>query len=157
MIRVLFLCAGNICRSPMAEAVFMHKVKEAGLADKINADSAGTGAWHTGEAAQPGTRSILMEHGISYVGSARQIVRQDFSDFDYIVAMDQHNLRNIQHLMRDSKAQVELFLSFANAAGLTGVQEVPDPYYNDRYDVVYELVEKGTNALLNHIRREHNV
>lgn len=158
MIKVLFVCLGNICRSPMADGVFQHKVKEAGLADKIMVDSAGTGSWHVGEEAHRGTRAVLKKNNVPYNGRARQFTRRDLSDFDYILAMDSSNLSNIKQVAGgDSDGDIRLFLSYANDLGTIDVNVVPDPYYDDRFDYVYELVNKGSDALLAHIREQHNL
>lgn len=158
MIKVLFVCLGNICRSPMAEGVFRQKVKEAGLSDRILVDSAGTASYHVGEQAHPGTRDVLKRHNIPYNGRARQFARRDLSDFDYVLTMDLSNLRNVERYVSEETAtEVRMFLSYANDAGLTDVREVPDPYYNGRYDVVYDLVDKGSQALLDHIRKTHGL
>ncbi len=155
MIRVLFVCAGNICRSPMAEGVFRHLVEEAGLSDRIQVDSAGTGPWHVGEAAHPGTRKVLSQHGIRYQGRARQMSRADLHDFDYIVAMDHENLADIR-ARADGRtdAEVRLLLDYAPQAP---TREVPDPYYSGRFQAVYELVRQGAEGLLAHIREEHGL
>ncbi len=154
-IRVLMVCLGNICRSPMAEAVFQHMVDEAGLSDSITIDSAGTGSWHIGEQAHSGTRNILRQHGISYTGRARQITRGDFAQFDYILAMDGENLAALQRLMpADSPAVVRRFLDFAEGES---ARDVPDPYYNNRFEEVYRLVKAGAEGLLKHIRAEHHL
>jgi protein-tyrosine phosphatase len=158
MIKVLMVCLGNICRSPMAEAVFMHMVKEAGLENEIMVDSAGTGSWHVGETAHEGTLKVLKKNSVPYDGRARSFVVRDLSDFDYILAMDTENFGNIKRVAGgQSDGEVALFLSYANAAGTTTVKEVPDPYYDGRFDYVYGLVEKGSRALLDHIRQKHNL
>lgn len=158
MIKVLFVCLGNICRSPMADGVFQHKVNQAGLSDKIMVDSAGTGSWHVGQQAHVGTRNVLKKHNIPYDGRARQFARRDLSDFDYILAMDSSNLTNIsQYAGGESDGEIKLFLSYAKSARTVDTEVVPDPYYDDRFDYVYELVDKGCDALLAHIRREHNL
>lgn len=159
MIKVLMVCAGNICRSPMAEAVFQNKVNEAGLGDEIRVDSAGIGSWHAGETAHSGTLRVLKEHGISYNGRARQITRADLSTFDYVLAMDTENMSGIERLAASGKssAQIRMFLDFAHNAGTVRTLEVPDPYYNGKFEVVYELVNKGSDALLQHIRDQHRL
>jgi protein-tyrosine phosphatase len=153
MIRVLFVCMGNICRSPMAEAVFQHKVKEAGLENEILIDSAGTIGYHAGERAHGGTRKILETYGINYTGCARQLARQDYTEFDYILAMDRDNLDDI----RSRKPQgadpvIKLFLDYADNPH---VDEVPDPYYTGGFQEVYDLVDNGASGLLKAIRTEH--
>ncbi|RMG85982.1 MAG: low molecular weight phosphotyrosine protein phosphatase [Chloroflexi bacterium] len=158
MIGVLFVCLGNICRSPMAEGVFAHLVKEAGLDNVIYADSAGTGGWHVGESPHSGTQRVLREHGIAYHGRARQFTASDLNEFSYILAMDRSNLSGIRRLVRkDTSAEIALFLSYAYNKGLVDVEEVPDPYYDGRFDYVYELVHTGSQALLDHIRQAHNL
>lgn len=158
MIKVLFVCLGNICRSPMADAIFQQQVKDAGLADKIMVDSAGTGSWHVGEQAHRGTRNVLKLNKIPYNGRARQLARRDLSDFDYVLAMDNSNLNNIKRYMGgENDAEVRLFLSYGVDADTVEVGEVPDPYYDNRFEYVYELVEKGSKALLAHIRKTHDL
>ena len=98
MVRVLFVCLGNICRSPMAEAVFAHKVKAAGLEDVIEADSAGTGDWHVGERPHRGTRALLKERKIDYAHAARLVTLRDLNTFDYVLTMDSQNLANVRAL-----------------------------------------------------------
>ena len=98
MVRVLFVCLGNICRSPMAEAVFLHKVRAAGLEDRIEADSAGTGHWHVGHPPHHGTRDMLNRSGIEYAHKARLVTPADLEAFDYILTMDNANLRDVQAL-----------------------------------------------------------
>ncbi|AWB45762.1 phosphotyrosine protein phosphatase [Paenibacillus sp. CAA11] len=149
---VLFVCLGNICRSPMAEAVFRHLVQQEGLASYFKIDSAGTGDWHTGKPPHQGTRGILDQYGISYEGMlARQVAEQDFTDFDYVIAMDDSNVSNLNKLMRGTGVKmIKLLDLVADAPN----KNVPDPYYTGNFEEVYELVGKGCRALLEHIRRE---
>jgi protein-tyrosine phosphatase len=158
-IRVLFVCLGNICRSPMAEAVFAHLVRDAGLDDKIEVDSAGTGDWHVNSPAHSGTLEILQQNQIPYAGRARQIKIADLEDFDYIVTMDDENLRNVKRL-GTGRAVVKPLLEFAAPDSLARqhrIREVPDPYFHGGFDVVYGLVREGAVGLLQTIREEHNL
>lgn len=158
MIKVLFVCLGNICRSPMADAVFAQMVKEAGLSDQIMVDSAGTGSWHVGETAHRGTLNILRKNNIPYNGRARQLTRRDLSDFDYVLTMDRSNYENVNKYVSDEpESEVRMFLSYANEAGTVQEDEVPDPYYDGRFADVFDLVERGSKALLDHIRAAHQL
>jgi protein-tyrosine phosphatase len=157
MIRVLFVCMGNICRSPMAEAVFQEMVNKAGLADRIQVDSAGTSRGHEGEKAHHGTLNVLDRNNIMYNGRSRPLLSRDLDAFDYIVTMDKDNLETAQRICGGAHAKVTMFLSYANRAGLTRVTEVPDPYYTGGFDEVYKLVTLGCQALLDHIRQEQGI
>ncbi|HEY4390019.1 MAG TPA: low molecular weight protein-tyrosine-phosphatase [Paenibacillus sp.] len=151
-IGVLFVCLGNICRSPMAEAVFRHMVAEEGFMDQFLIDSAGTGNWHIGKPPHHGTRGILDQYGISYEGlKARQVAATDFSSFDYIVAMDVQNEKDLRQLARSTHAQIVKLLDLVPEAVN---KEVPDPYYTGNFEEVYELVSRGCGALLERIRKE---
>lgn len=155
MVKVLMVCLGNICRSPMAEAVLLHKIEQAGLSEQIAVDSAGTGSWHIGEAAHKSTRSQLAKVGINYIGCARQLRAADFREFDYILAMDAQNLRDIQYLQPEATtATIKLFLDYAPTSP---VREVPDPYYTGEYEHVYNLIEPAAEGLLQAIRAEHRL
>jgi protein-tyrosine phosphatase len=155
MISVLFVCLGNICRSPMAEAVFRHYVEQEGLADKIRIDSAGTGDWHVGEPPHHGTRKKLDEQGISYAGlRARQVKASDFDEFTYIIGMDDSNVSNLRRLAGGRDVKIHRFVDFIPGTTYT---EVPDPWYTGNFDETYELVTKGCHNLLETIKKEHGL
>ncbi|REE80071.1 protein-tyrosine phosphatase [Paenibacillus taihuensis] len=157
MINVLFVCLGNICRSPMAEAVFRHQLKEQHLEDRIAVDSAGTGDWHLGKPPHEGTRKLLDEYGISYDGMrARQVLMQDYQSYDYIICMDSNNERDVKQLfgtMSDSHAQVFKFMDLLPEQASN---DVPDPYYTGNFDEVYELVSEGCKRLIARIGAEYS-
>lgn len=158
MIRVLMVCLGNICRSPMAENVLRHLVAEAGLSEQISVDSAGTASYHVGELAHRRTRALLADHAIPYSGTARQLTRDDLTNFDYVLAMDADNLADVQRLRgAHTRAKIGLFLDDAYQAGLVDMRYVPDPYYTDRYEETFELVMKGARAFLERLRRDHQL
>lgn len=152
-IKVVFVCLGNICRSPMAEGVFRHLVKQAGLEQQIMIDSCGTGGWHTGEEAHVGTQRVLAKHGMSFRHSARQLCEADFDEADYLVAMDSDNLRGIRRF-KNTNAEVALLLDYAKNVDES---DVPDPYYTGRFDDVFELVKAGCEGLLAHIRVKEGI
>lgn len=150
-VRVLFVCLGNICRSPMAEAVFRRMVDEAGLSSRIEVDSAGTSAYHVGEPAHPGTRRVLAHHGIQYSGRARQLSGSDAGgDSVYLIAMDGENVEALRQRFGELP-HLHRLLDFADH---TAVRDVPDPYYSDNFDYVYRLVEDGCHGLLAAIRAD---
>jgi protein-tyrosine phosphatase len=152
MYSVLFVCLGNICRSPTAEAVFRSQVAERQLDRFIHIDSAGTGDWHIGKAPDSRAQEAAKKRGYDLSSlSARQVRRSDFETFDLILAMDNNNLADLQRLKpSDSSIQLELFLNYARA----NVQEVPDPYYGglSGFDVVLDLVEAASSGLLNDLQ-----
>ncbi len=155
MVRVLFVCMGNICRSPLAEGAFAHLVAAAGLGAEIATDSAGTGSWHVGQSPDERAVAAAARRGIDIAGQrARQLSSADFAGFDYVLAMDHTNLEAFGSIAPARHgATVALFLSYAN--GLAA-DEVPDPYYggDDGFEHVLNLVEAGAAGLLKHIRRE---
>ena len=157
MVNVLMVCAGNICRSPMAEAVFRRLVHDAGLGNQISVDSAGTESYHVGEPAHPGTMRLLAKHGITdYVGRARQVTRADMRNYDYVLAMDDDNLSEARW-MGTGTAGTTTITRLLDFAPEQPVREVPDPYYNDRFAEVYDLVLAGCRGLLARIREDHNL
>lgn len=153
-ISILFVCMGNICRSPTAEGVFRKLVSDAGLEDRIHADSAGTHAYHTGE--PPDRRGVEAadRRGFSLKGiRARRVAETDFETFDHIIAMDEDNLAKLRESAdEDHHGKLRLFLEFAESSTLT---EVPDPYYGGLagFERVLDLVEDAANGLLAEIKK----
>ncbi|MCY3548041.1 MAG: low molecular weight phosphotyrosine protein phosphatase [Gemmatimonadetes bacterium] len=172
---VLFVCLGNICRSPLAEGIFSHQAALRGLADRFEVDSAGTGAWHTGE--PPDSRSIAVaaSHGVRLTGTARQAVMDDFGRFDVIVAMDRSNQRSLERL-RDggtrwdrgrrrygrgsgaaphggrNRARIVMMRDYDPSGS---DPDVPDPYYGGPggFEQVYRILERACRALLEELAR----
>lgn len=157
MIRVLFVCLGNICRSPMAEAVFAHLVAQAGLSEHFEIDSCGTSGYHQGETAHHGTLKVLAKHGIDYQGRSRPLLKADLQSFDYVLAMDHTNLADLERLAGGTPPKIRLFLSDAHRLETVDRLEVPDPYYTGGFDQVYQLVYRGSEALLARIRQEQQI
>jgi protein-tyrosine phosphatase len=154
--RVLFVCLGNICRSPTAEAVMARLVAGAGLEQAIELDSAGTGAWHAGHPPDERATAAAARRGIAMRGTARQVVVEDFAAFDLLLAMDGENLRNLRALAPDAAAAAKVrLLREYDPAGAGAVSlDVPDPYYGGPggFDRVLDLVEAACAGLLAELR-----
>src|SRR5690554_5058479 len=150
--KVLFVCLGNICRSPTAEGVFRRYVEQAGLSDTITIDSAGTADWHIGKAPDPRTQASAAKRGYDLSGlRGRQATAEDFAKFDLILAMDKSKLSNLQAIQpADSKAELALNLP---RFGISP-DEVPDPYYGgeDGFELVLDMLEQASQALLDEIK-----
>jgi protein-tyrosine phosphatase len=157
VISVLFVCTGNICRSPTAEGVFRHLAAEAGLADKIEVDSAGTDSYHIGEAPDRRAIKIAARHGVSLQGQkARALRPEDFNTFDYLYAMDGGHLFDMQSRAPEGHTgKVALFLAAAGHAA----QDVPDPWYGIEADFenVFDLVQGASVQLLARLREAHGL
>jgi len=148
-VRVLFVCLGNICRSPMAEGVFLHLVEEAGVSAKFEVDSAGTGSWHVGEPADPRAAMAAREHGIALPSRARQVTADDLARFDHVIAMDRDNLRTLEHMAPNAGARAEIRL-LREFDPVPEGGDVPDPYYGGStgFESVYQIVKRSCEALL---------
>jgi len=155
MHKVLFVCLGNICRSPTAEGVFRAQVAAAGLSEVIGIDSAGTAAWHIGKAPDQRAQAAATRRGYDLTAlRGRQVAVADFGEFDYILAMDRSNLADLlAQCPAEQRHKVRLFLSFSSQ---WQNHEVPDPYYGgaDGFDQVLDMVEDAAHGLLSDIRAE---
>ncbi len=154
MIRVLFVCLGNICRSPTAHGIFRTMVSDAGLNDCIKVDSAGTADWHPGRAPDPRTCSHALKRNYDLSDlRARQAVIEDFARFDYILAMDSENLANLQSIAPSDYAG---YLGLMLDLGESSDTEVPDPYYEAEqcFERVLDLLEDASQALLTRIKTQ---
>ena len=151
-ISVMFVCLGNICRSPMAEAIFRKMVADRGLVERFNIASSGTGHWHLGEPPHIGTRLILSENKIEVGNKRSQLLKkEDFQTFEYVIAMAKENVEDIQHIY---KQKVKRILEFA-PKGYT--LDVPDPYYENNFEEVYKLVTAGCKGLLDYIIEQEGI
>jgi protein-tyrosine phosphatase len=156
-IGVLFVCLGNICRSPLAEGVFRSVVAREGLTSRFHVDSAGTTAFHAGDSPDARTVEVAARRGLQLEHEARQVIDADLDRFDYIVAMDLSNLRKLERLAERVRGRAELHLlrSFDPDAG--DDLEVPDPYFGGArgFEDVHDMVERASEGLLEHIRDQH--
>jgi protein-tyrosine phosphatase len=152
---VLFVCLGNICRSPLAEGAFRSLVHARGLEARYRIDSAGTGGWHAGERPDARAIAVARRNGVQLTGRARQVEPADLGDFDYLIAMDRQNLRELTALARThgASAAIRLLREFDPEPGDS---QVPDPYYggDEGFDRVYEMVLRACAGLLEAIESE---
>lgn len=155
-VKVLFVCLGNICRSPTAEGIFLARLKEQGLEDVVLTDSAGTAGWHVGKAPDARAIAAAAERGVDISGlRARQVTGADFTEFDYILAMDEANLVDLNSFKPNNfSGRCCLYLDFAKSAS---ENEVPDPYYGgaEGFAHVLDLVEQAATGLLADIQQRH--
>jgi len=159
---VLFVCLGNICRSPLAEGIFLDLARRRGVPDLFDVDSCGTGAWHVGEGADPRSVQVALRHGIRLEHEARQFdPRADFDRFPMLIAMDRSNLRSIVHAAEShhkSASGACLMRSFGPALAGTGEPDVPDPYTggDEGFQVVYDMLLESCEGLLHHLLAGHH-
>ncbi len=155
-VRVLFVCMGNICRSPTAEGVFRHLLRNESLEHLVETDSAGTHAYHVGEPPDQRAQATAQKRGIDISDiSARRVREEDFHEFDYILAMDEDNHAILESISPAGlEERLHLFLEFAPEVGRS---DVPDPYYGGRqgFENVFDMVEKAAAGLLEDIRQKH--
>ncbi|HVR63873.1 MAG TPA: low molecular weight protein-tyrosine-phosphatase [Polyangia bacterium] len=163
-VRLCFVCLGNICRSPTAEAVMRHLVAAAGLSDRIQVDSAGTGDWHIGEPRDQRSQATGRARGIPLAGVARQFTADDFAGCDYVLAMDAKNRQALLAMAPDDQARAKIHMLRAfepgapSAAG-GAAPDVPDPYYGGAhgFERVFDICQVACAGLLAHIRRQHGI
>lgn len=159
MIKVLFVCLGNICRSPLAEGIFAAKIKALGLEKIVKTDSAGTSDYHIGELPDERTLSCASKNGIIIQHRGRQVHRNDFKEFTYIIAMDHHNKRNLESLkLTSSEPDKEIHL-MRNFSRTSLDLPVPDPYYGGEkdFDEVYRILDEAMEGFLSHILSKHSL
>lgn len=148
--KILFICTGNIIRSPLAEHLFRHQAKEAAVSDQFEVDSAGTSSYHIGEQPDGRMRKTAADHGLEYSGSARQVKPRDLEDFDLIIAMDNANHRNLLAMTNspDQESKIHFMREWDPQAA--GDMDVPDPYYGgmDGFERTYRIVERSVQAFL---------
>ena len=153
-IKVLFVCMGNICRSPTAEGVFRQLIEKHGLSDRVTTDSAGTHAYHAGEPPDQRAQSTALSRGLDISDlRARSVDFDDFEKFDYVLAMDSNNYSRLSEQCPDAyREKLNLFLSFAPELNIT---EVPDPYYggNLGFENVFDMVEAASEGLISEIKQ----
>lgn len=153
-VAVLFVCLGNICRSPVAAGVFKHLVKERGLEQSFLIDSCGTGNWHSGETAHSETRRVATKRGVSLASHrARQAKQEDFSRFQLIVAMDRTNLRDLKQMARNSSARLVTLREYDPE---DTDPDVPDPFYGgeDGFETVHDIIHRCCEKLLDSLVEE---
>ena len=147
---VLFICHGNICRSPMAEFVMKDMVKRAGLEDRIYIASAATSAEEIGNPVYPPAKRELAKHGLSCKGkTARRMTARDYNEYDYLVYMEQYNLRNMLRIADDPEGKMRSLMSFAGSN-----EDIDDPWYTGDFSGVYAQIERGCRGLLEEVKRE---
>ncbi len=156
-VRVLFVCMGNICRSPTAHGVFQSLVDDNGLGQSIQVESAGTHSYHIGNPPDPRSQATARQRGVDLsTQRARRFVSSDFRDYDYLLAMDSNNLADMLAIKPDDgNASAELMLVYSERFS---EREIPDPYFgNDGFELVFDMIDDAARGLLRHIREHHDV
>ena len=150
-IKILFICTGNICRSPMAEFIFKDLIAQAGLTHRFTIDSAATSSWEVGEPVHPGTQAVLRKHHIRLDSTkrARQASPDDYLAFEFILAMDSYNLRNLPNLEK-----IHRLTEFSPPGS---PQDVPDPYYTGDFDFVYDLILASCKGFLSSLQQNNGL
>jgi protein-tyrosine phosphatase len=158
-VKVLFVCLGNICRSPMAEGLFLHKIKEQRLEAFFEVDSAGTGGWHIGSPADSRMQEVAAKKGVELPSRARKVKLEDLQEFDYILAMDGENKRDLEELGEELQSYSGRILKMREFDELDKGADVPDPYYGGRkgFDQVYEMLDRSAGKLLEYLRQENGI
>ncbi len=153
--RLLFVCLGNIIRSPLGEHLFRHLAGQRRVGDRYEVDSAGTSAWHVGEPPDPRMRRTAASHGLEYTGQARQIELRDLDDFDLVLAMDQSNRSSLLGMTSSPEQQAKIRLLREFDPQGEGSSDVPDPYYGgqDGFETTYRIVERSVRGLLDALER----
>ncbi|PSL05777.1 low molecular weight protein-tyrosine-phosphatase [Cecembia rubra] len=159
MIKVLFICLGNICRSPLAEAIFNHKVKKYGLEHKFSSDSCGTSDYHIGELPDERTLNCASKYQIPINHRARQINRVDLRESHYLIAMDFSNKRNVENLLGIHRIQHEQLFLIREFQPDAEELEVPDPYYGgeDGFEEVYQILDNSIEHFLEHLKQSQDI
>jgi protein-tyrosine phosphatase len=157
VIRICFVCLGNICRSPTAEAVMRHLVKEAGLGQRVAIESAGTGDWHLGQPRDRRSQAVGRARGIPLSGTAQQFTSELFDRYDHVIAMDRSNRAELLRLARDERDSVKVRMLRSFDAAAPKDADVPDPYYGgpSGFEDVFDICERACRGLLQHLRTAH--